>query len=611
MPARRLLEVIHGGDTWKMKIRARQKSPRVVEQIGSPSLSTWSALRETGTIQPWALFPWITVERDPDHYIQSSFKATKGSFRWRIDLNATLQPTRMKFHSKALSLVLAVASAQLMGASGSMSGGPGGYASYYPQQQYQQQQQQQQQPQQQWYSQTGQEPTQEGLEPQEDEKPPLPEGWSEHFDPNSGQYYYFHAADGTTTWDRPVAEESSEDPSSNESPEPPLQVEQRPVQTDPVDSEQASYGSSQGYGMPQEEAKAEAESTESVAWERPSDQVPEHSMDQESSSGDSHSHTGELKPREMPVNAPPQQDTQYLREGGWGVTKSDEPGKSEHPQGYDRPPSMQLERQQQLPPGGWGLPKQEEAPKPTWGIPKDSQQPPKSNPPPQWVQPEPSRPPIGQQPVARYEQPPKQDQVPARQEPAPQAYGQGPPQSQNPQQQQLPQRPPMGQGPNQQPPRQQGPPQQGPPQQGPPRQVYPQYGYPAPQLGPPQQQYGQYGQPPRQGPTGQYYGQGQPQTYGQYGGAPGYRGPPSQQQQNGSTAGAVISKSVEEGTTAVKAALGSTWQSLVGFGSKTRELTEQVRDQVVSKAADAGQTITAQSTSKSNRKMDDGALTVD
>jgi hypothetical protein len=50
---------------------------------------------------------------------------------------------------------------------------------------------------------------------------------------------------------------------------------------------------------------------------------------------------------------------------------------------------------------------------------------------------------------------------------------------------------------------------------------------------------------------------------------------------------------------------------LVGFGSKTRELTEQVRDQVVSKAADAGQTITAQSTSKSNRKMDDGALTVD
>ena len=62
--------------------------------------------------------------------------------------------------------------------------------------------------------------------------------------------------------------------------------------------------------------------------------------------------------------------------------------------------------------------------------------------------------------------------------------------------------------------------------------------------------------------------------------------------------GALISKSVEEGTTVVKEALGSTWQSLVGLGSKTRELTEQVRDQVVTSAAAAGQTITAQSTSK-------------
>lgn len=48
----------------------------------------------------------------------------------------------------------------------------------------------------------------------------------------------------------------------------------------------------------------------------------------------------------------------------------------------------------------------------------------------------------------------------------------------------------------------------------------------------------------------------------------------------------------------VKEALGTTWQSLVGLGSKTRELTEQVRDQVVTSAAAAGQTITAQSTSK-------------
>lgn len=32
----------------------------------------------------------------------------------------------------------------------------------------------------------------------------LPEGWSEHLDPASGEYYYYNAIDGTTTWDRPV-----------------------------------------------------------------------------------------------------------------------------------------------------------------------------------------------------------------------------------------------------------------------------------------------------------------------------------------------------------------------------------------------------------------------
>ncbi|GAX26625.1 hypothetical protein FisN_21Lh095 [Fistulifera solaris] len=43
--------------------------------------------------------------------------------------------------------------------------------------------------------------------------PPLPAGWSEHFDPSSGQPYYYNAADGTTTWDRPqvvVAEDINE-----------------------------------------------------------------------------------------------------------------------------------------------------------------------------------------------------------------------------------------------------------------------------------------------------------------------------------------------------------------------------------------------------------------
>lgn len=35
---------------------------------------------------------------------------------------------------------------------------------------------------------------------------PLPPGWSEHFDQSSGQYYYYNSLDGTTTWNRPSAE---------------------------------------------------------------------------------------------------------------------------------------------------------------------------------------------------------------------------------------------------------------------------------------------------------------------------------------------------------------------------------------------------------------------
>ncbi len=32
---------------------------------------------------------------------------------------------------------------------------------------------------------------------------PLPEGWSEHFDPRSGQPYYVDASSGKKQWDRP------------------------------------------------------------------------------------------------------------------------------------------------------------------------------------------------------------------------------------------------------------------------------------------------------------------------------------------------------------------------------------------------------------------------
>jgi len=106
----------------------------------------------------------------------------------------------------------------------SIASGPSGYqytgsTSYGVYNQYQPQvQQQQQQQQDQWYSEasfqkestTSQEeaatdstpPTSEPTTGEEDISP-LPEGWSEHYDTNSGQYYYYNAADGTTSWDKP------------------------------------------------------------------------------------------------------------------------------------------------------------------------------------------------------------------------------------------------------------------------------------------------------------------------------------------------------------------------------------------------------------------------
>ena len=116
----------------------------------------------------------------------------------------------------------------------SIASGPSGYTaspSYggYNQQVQQQQQQHeeqeqqnypQQQQQDQWYSEASYQ--KEGTTPQEDPAavtatageedvvPPLPEGWTEHLDPNSGQFYYFNAVDGTSSWDRPSLPEAGQ-----------------------------------------------------------------------------------------------------------------------------------------------------------------------------------------------------------------------------------------------------------------------------------------------------------------------------------------------------------------------------------------------------------------
>ena len=66
------------------------------------------------------------------------------------------------------------------------------YADYQNQDQQQEQEQQK-------------EKEEEAPAAEEEELPPLPEGWAEYIDPNSGRPYYYHAADGVTTWTRPVA----------------------------------------------------------------------------------------------------------------------------------------------------------------------------------------------------------------------------------------------------------------------------------------------------------------------------------------------------------------------------------------------------------------------
>jgi len=69
--------------------------------------------------------------------------------------------------------------------------------------------------------------------------------------------------------------------------------------------------------------------------------------------------------------------------------------------------------------------------------------------------------------------------------------------------------------------------------------------------------------------------------------------PPQPQQ---FSSGKVIPQGVD-GTSAVKEAFSSTWKGLLGFGSKTREVVGTTREQLVTGATSAGQTLSAKSSS--------------
>jgi len=412
----------------------------------------------------------------------------------------------------------------------------------------------------------------------------LPDGWVEYTDPSSGQPYYYNEKDGTTTWDKPVAE-----PKEDGQPELVEIVTDPEVQ--PLDTEDELVGVSER--KYEEAPPGESYYRPLVGYAQGSDQKPQEER--------------------QPEPEPESQSQQHIYENPQG--RQDVPKSHTSPEQQPQPWGVELQQlRDQLPP---------------WGVQPGSQQQGQQSDP--WkmqqedivkiAEPEPAR--EGNSDVG-FARPPQQyahsqqEQKPTFQQPPIQEHFNRPPQLQKPPFQQSPQQerfnhPPQQQGPPPQqqgrPPQQLGPPQQqkGPPlhqqqqppghqfgtqQQGPPpgfQQLPQQQGMPQHGQRPPwQQQQNPHGTPPQhqQSPVGQQYGQyGQYGTQypGQYNQYPGQLRPPQQPPQN--------QLIPAETTSAVKEALGKTWQGLLGFGNRTKVAVEQARESVVTSATAAGQTI--------------------
>eukprot|EP00531_Pseudo-nitzschia_arenysensis_P009861 CAMPEP_0116133794 /NCGR_PEP_ID=MMETSP0329-20121206/10299_1 /TAXON_ID=697910 /ORGANISM="Pseudo-nitzschia arenysensis, Strain B593" /LENGTH=696 /DNA_ID=CAMNT_0003628455 /DNA_START=59 /DNA_END=2149 /DNA_ORIENTATION=- len=496
-----------------------------------------------------------------------------------------LEFERNKMIATAIFVAALFTSSAATGPSASQS--YGGYGHYQPMQQQQQQYQPSQQ-QDRWYTEANQasntaQPsttTSSSVTPAEEtEKPPLPEGWSEHFDPNSGQHYYYNAADGTTSWDRPqppsVEEQGSNQSESTGEDSSPL--EQNAASAGPLDVTQSPTPEQERLEAPEEVAVGGVDGkNENAAVNESSSTQPSGGQQQGSWGGQGQSQFSQDS------WSSPQPSQQQPGVPSWGQSNSTESsvvrGELEgqkvgfEGQSSQNPPQPQ----QQEPSPGWGLPQQpkpdDPSPKPIepWGVRKspEPQNPYQSGPPKQMQPPAPTKETPPDNSPQSNESPLNQRQSWQDQRP-PMGNQQRPPTQQGP-----PQRPPS----QQQPPTQQGPPQRPPSQQQPPTPQYLQRQYPP---------YGSYNPnaPPGQGQYDPRYGGQNP--YGR-----GY--PPPQQQ---TSAGQLISQATEDGTSAVKEALGNTWKGLLGFGSKTREVVGTARDQVVTGATAAGQTLSERSSS--------------
>ena len=463
----------------------------------------------------------------------------------------------------------------------------------------------------------------------------LPPGWTEYFDHASNQPYYHNSIDGTTTWERPVAEadpQAEEEVAiSNEGNQTGLEA----VSDAQPDTDSNEISQTQGEGG----TGQEAHSSEQVLTEHPVEIEQSQPLLQSTSStpvevssetavAENPEQSESVTPEQQASPAstiPPQEEPKPMPNselgppGAWGLPDQQQqeqqqqaPSQGAQPWGVNKP----MDPKPEMPPsfGGQGLastnanpPTIERQSPPSVGAPpnqwqqqqqKPVQGPPEAGPHSQ-VSPKPFTggvpPGSGQQQVQRPAQPvqgepqqhgapngyqgnqPPQQTAPPQQHGPPNGYqGNQPPQQTAPPQQQQPsfkqyqQQPPQQQqqSPNQyqqQPPQQQRPPYNG-------QQYYPGQGYnpsypPGPNRPPPQMQGSPYNQ------------------YGQYG---NYRPQPQPQNQ-------LVSQETRE---AVRGALGSAWQGILGFGNRTKEVVETAKTSVVESAKGAGQSISSTSTSE-------------
>lgn len=517
----------------------------------------------------------------------------------------------------------------------SAASGPSGsplYAGYNQHQQLQQQQYQPQQQQDRWYTEASQasyigqsrpSAPDSTITPEDVEPSSLPEGWSEHLDPNSGQYYYYNAADGTTSWDRPlppdtkdqgVVENENKAEDSQPSELKPESIGATDVVHNPTPEQKRQEtpedvvagginGMTQNGAIPDSSSEVESwKSNQSPQMKQPRPTQPSGIQHQQTSWG-GQGQSDHPQANEWGSTQPTQQQSDGNKWGQSNSTKSSVVGgELEVQKGEYQGQPPQTQSQQQGQPSGWGLPQQTKTDDSTqktaepWGVPNSPEQrhqyhtdlrkkeisPPVPSKETQassidinsdnalrnemWSVPKPaeSSPPSDRPQNSD----PPYDVRQSWQEQRPTTVNQKSPE------------------PQQQPPAQQGPPHASrlSPQQQPARPQYLQRQYPP-------QPYGSYNS---NSPPGQVQYDPKYVGHNSYG-----RGYPPQQPPHSQpiSSGQLISQGTEASTSAVKDALSTSWKGFLGFGNRTREVVGTARDQVVTGATAAGQTLSARSSS--------------